>query len=277
MHTPIKRPQKTERLSMRSFAPTITLAITIATTIFLQLTSTASAQSDAPFIANTTADAVDAAPGDGICATADGNCTLRAAIQEANASPEANIILLGTGVHKLNIAGKDENGGATGDLDISSPLGIIGSEAGSTVSADWLDRVLHVSNRTTLDLRNVTLTRGTAEGDSATDAGPGGALLADMGSDVTMTDVRLVQNRASMDGALFALGGTVSLDGVTFAGNVATESGGAATIGQSAATISNTSFDSNVASERGGGLYAVDSDVTVPRCRAVCGLAARPR
>ena len=33
---------------------------------------------------NSTADGVDASPGNGVCATAGGQCTLRAAIQEAN-------------------------------------------------------------------------------------------------------------------------------------------------------------------------------------------------
>jgi CSLREA domain-containing protein len=39
-----------------------------------------------PFIVNSTADTPDASPGDGCCADASGNCTLRAAIQEANAT-----------------------------------------------------------------------------------------------------------------------------------------------------------------------------------------------
>ena len=40
------------------------------------------------FNVNSTQDAVDLNPGDGICATATGECTLRAAIQETNALPE---------------------------------------------------------------------------------------------------------------------------------------------------------------------------------------------
>lgn len=39
----------------------------------------------ATFAVNSTIDDVDAFPGDGICATATGDCTLRAAIQELNA------------------------------------------------------------------------------------------------------------------------------------------------------------------------------------------------
>jgi CSLREA domain-containing protein len=41
----------------------------------------------ADFVVNSTADAIDAAPGDGICATVDGACTVRAAIIEANQLP----------------------------------------------------------------------------------------------------------------------------------------------------------------------------------------------
>lgn len=41
------------------------------------------------FFVNSTADDVDAVPGDEFCSTAEGNCTLRAAIEEANSSPEA--------------------------------------------------------------------------------------------------------------------------------------------------------------------------------------------
>ena len=39
----------------------------------------------ATFYVDSEIDAVDALPGDGVCATSTGTCTLRAAIQEANA------------------------------------------------------------------------------------------------------------------------------------------------------------------------------------------------
>jgi CSLREA domain-containing protein len=45
----------------------------------------AQAVSSADFVVNMTTDIVDAAPGDGVCATAEGECSLRAAVQEANA------------------------------------------------------------------------------------------------------------------------------------------------------------------------------------------------
>src|SRR5437588_4239553 len=55
----------------------------------------------------------------GICATAGGVCTLRAAIQEANAHSGDDIINLPPGTYTLSIAGRMEDAAATGDLDIN--------------------------------------------------------------------------------------------------------------------------------------------------------------
>jgi len=46
----------------------------------------------ATFSVNNTADKVDTNPGDGVCADENGNCTLRAAIQETNALSGADNI-----------------------------------------------------------------------------------------------------------------------------------------------------------------------------------------
>ena len=58
----------------------------------LALMARANGTMAANFTVNSTADAVDARPGDGACATLAGQCTLRAAIQEANARPGADSI-----------------------------------------------------------------------------------------------------------------------------------------------------------------------------------------
>jgi len=58
----------------------------------------------APFVVNSTGDAGDAAPGDGVCATAGAVCTLRAAIQEANALAGADTITFGIGIGPATIA-----------------------------------------------------------------------------------------------------------------------------------------------------------------------------
>ena len=46
------------------------------------------------FVVKNTGDTVDANPGDGFCADANGNCTLRAAVDEANANQAANDIII---------------------------------------------------------------------------------------------------------------------------------------------------------------------------------------
>ena len=78
------------------------------------------------FTVNSTVDAVDAVPGDESCAMVGGECSLRAAIQEANALVGPDIIKLKTGLHMLTIVGASENDCATGDLDITEDLTIIG-------------------------------------------------------------------------------------------------------------------------------------------------------
>jgi CSLREA domain-containing protein len=93
----------------------------------------------------TTADAVDAAPGDGVCADAWGECTLRAAIQEANAVLGVDTIRLGAGRYRLRLAGAGEDAAATGDLDILEGVRIEGEGARETVvDAHGQDDVFHL-------------------------------------------------------------------------------------------------------------------------------------
>src|SRR6476619_2903506 len=66
-----------------------------------------------------TTDAPDAAIGDGTCASASDGCTLRAAVQEADAHSGPVEIALTGATYDLSIAGRDENQSATGDLDIT--------------------------------------------------------------------------------------------------------------------------------------------------------------
>jgi CSLREA domain-containing protein len=105
----------------------------------------------ATFVVNSTADAVDVAPGNGVCATdtaspAEGRCTLRAAIQEANAlAGGPHTIVLPADTYTLTIPGKGEDAAATGDLDITAGMTISGSGAAITIiDAKRIDRVLDV-------------------------------------------------------------------------------------------------------------------------------------
>ncbi|MBK8138506.1 MAG: CSLREA domain-containing protein [Chloroflexi bacterium] len=73
------------------------------------LAGTHPASADTAYTVNTAADAVDATIGDGLCLTAAGKCSLRAAIQEANANPDLTVITLKEKTHKITILGTDED------------------------------------------------------------------------------------------------------------------------------------------------------------------------
>jgi CSLREA domain-containing protein len=78
---------------------------------------------NSPLVVNSTGDGSDASPGNGVCATSTGTCTLRAAINEANARSGADTInfnIAGTGVQTIQLASalptlSDTTGGTTID------------------------------------------------------------------------------------------------------------------------------------------------------------------
>jgi CSLREA domain-containing protein len=81
---------------------------------------------------NSTIDSPDADTSDGICATTDGQCTLRAAIMQANAAVTPVQIILPAGLYRLTRVGYDDTVFA-GDLDISGELDIEGAGPGMTI------------------------------------------------------------------------------------------------------------------------------------------------
>jgi CSLREA domain-containing protein len=111
------------------------------------------------FTVDSTADEVDVVPGDGACATAMGQCTLRAAVQEASAvERDVTIDLAPAAKYILSQLGVDEDAGLTGDLDSSGGhITVLGH--GSTIDGWSFDRVWdHHSG--TLDLFDLTFTFG---------------------------------------------------------------------------------------------------------------------
>jgi hypothetical protein len=105
---------------------------------------------------NSTADVADALPGDGVCETAvEDQCTLRAAVMEANALGSAVTIQLTPGsTYTLSGANStDDDVGAVGDLDVTGELTIEGNGATLRTSAD----IRLVDNLGTLALHELTL------------------------------------------------------------------------------------------------------------------------
>jgi len=132
------------------------------TFVFAAVLSPASTVFALSFNVNSTVDEVDANPGDGVCATSTGGCSLRAAIQEANATTDDDTITLPAGIYTLSIAGNNEDAAATGDLDITSNLVINGTDSTNTIiDGNTLDRVFHVVNTDNFaTISNVTVQNG---------------------------------------------------------------------------------------------------------------------
>jgi CSLREA domain-containing protein len=80
------------------------------------------------------------------CAPAD--CSLREAILAANAASGTDIVSLSAGTYRLAIPGINEDGGTTGDLDVSSPIALTGAGAGRVIwPAVRAAQSIHSSNR----------------------------------------------------------------------------------------------------------------------------------
>jgi large repetitive protein len=209
----------------------------------------ASVQADT-FVVNSTADEVDAVIGNGVCATAGGTCTLRAAIQEANALPGPHQIDLPAGVFRITRPGADDTA-VLGDLDITPQLTINGAGRDQTIiDGMGLDRVFHAVTGATLTIRDLTIQNGT------TAVMGGGICHPGPGSVLTLARVRIAGCSSGGGGAVYHGPGDATIADCVFENNSATGSGGALFFGGSGAlTILDTSFTANVASGTGGGVY----------------------
>lgn len=105
-------------------------------------------------------DARDANLADGLCASAQGSCSLRAAIEQANALEGNDVIQLPNGEYLLTLTGPNEDGSVSGDLDISSTLSILSNDAAATRVVGSGDRVLDVQLGAIAAITRVTVTGG---------------------------------------------------------------------------------------------------------------------
>ncbi len=117
----------------------------------------------ASFEVDATFDAVDAAVGDGICAAAGGECTLRAAVQEANALPGTDTIRLPAGIFRIELVGVDD-AAAAGDLDVTDDLEIVGVDSAlSVIDAGGVSGFLSIASRAVVEVRGVEFRNGAVE------------------------------------------------------------------------------------------------------------------
>ena len=212
---------------------------------------------------NSTADLIDADPGDGVCATSGPPviaaqvdpapsfeiCTLRAAIMEANASVIPGVIVVPAGHYLLTIAGDNENASAAGDLDITGDVTLSGAGAEVTIiDGGGIDRVVDVLPASSARISGLTLTGGVGN--------PGGGGLRNQGI-TRLTQVTVANNHATC-GCAGRGGGILNRDILTLTASV---------------------VEDNTTDGSGGGIYSepasivtlLDSTVRNNKATCICG------
>lgn len=220
---------------------------------------------------------------DGAC---NADCSLRDAVNAANALPGPDVILLPPGTYTLSLAGAGEDQGATGDLDIRGDLAIVGSGADDTlVDGGDLDRVFDVKGDFKLEIVDLTvrngrvegsgggirnegdlvLTRSVVTGNETTGNGNGGGIASESsGGTVEIVQSTVAANIAHGSGGGFYGRGSSTITNSTFSGNSAAHGfgGGLYFLAGGAAEIVNVTIASNSAAQKGGGIYAESSAFT---------------
>ena len=202
----------------------------------------------ANFTVNSSADVVDAAPGNGICETATGNrvCTLRAAIQEANALPGSDTVTLPPGLYVLT-RGSGDNNANRGDLDITGDLTLIGAGADTTVvDGNLLDRVFHVISAT-VQISGLTIQHGNSSSFS-------GGGLRNAGGTLTLADSAVVNNSAGVSGGGTYNTGVLTLTHSSVLSNTAEVAGGGIRNAGGTVGLVNVTVSGNTAKTAGGGI-----------------------
>jgi len=224
----------------------------------------------------------------------DGDCSLREAIQAANADSTVDVcpagsgtdtIVLPAGTYTLSLVGTAEDSNVNGDLDISSGVVIQGGGAASTIiDGNGDERIfdiraggsaaisevtirngaepsgnggaINVTTGTTLTLSNSTVTGNTANTGS-------GINIYGSGSHMLIEDVTISGNISRAGSGIRYLGGTVTIRNTTISGNQVTCDnsgcfGGAAILidptGQGSMSISHSTITSNSSLSNGGGI-----------------------
>lgn len=213
----------------------------------------AAAANAATFTVDSTADAVDATPGDSVCATASGDCTLRAAIMEANALAGADTITVPAGTYVLAIAGISEDASATGDLDITEDVTVSGAGAAATIiDGAMLDRVFHIlGNPLAVGIFGVTIQNGQAPDPFSF----GGGILVNS-STLTLENSTVSRNAVGngFGGGIAVTFGTLVVNDSTVSDNSAGAFAGGVSNGGGSVFLTNTTLSGNSAGNGIGGL-----------------------
>ena len=186
-----------------------------------------------------------------------GDCSLREAVNAANASATDDTINFASGLTRITLTNEIVINNA-GKLTINGPgANILTIDGGAGTN-----RVFYI-NQAKATISGVTLTGGNGMGSGV--SGYGGAIYARIGF-LTLDGVHVAGNAASFGGGLFFLDGTNFIINSTISGNTAYRCGGLENY--STLTIVNSTISGNTATSFGGGFchddyYATLRNVTI--------------
>ncbi|MFP6751168.1 MAG: FG-GAP-like repeat-containing protein, partial [Pirellulaceae bacterium] len=236
---------------------------------------------DAAFVVNSTEDAVDANPGDGLAEDNQGRTTLRAAIMEANAVAGNDTIFVPAGTYTLTIGGNNEDNAATGDLDItdsSGKLRITGAGADLvTIDANDLDRVIDIHAGANVKIAFLELSGGQTPG------GLSGAGIQITDAETSLSNVDILGNVSGRNGGGILIDGTsvVTITRSNISDNTSDYRGGGIHVfgeqpngSDSVLTISHTQISSNTAASSGGGIDNRAGDLSILSSRITSNTAS---
>lgn len=215
--------------------------------------------SAATFVVNSTIDGQDVTLGDGVCLDNNGNCSLRAAISEANAftTDPMDIITLPAGTYTTTRVGVDDTN-VNGDLDILSNITINGAGSGTTfieaatTPAAAVERVFHFTTANAVVVMNGVTIRN---GRQATAIFGGGLRLNAAGVNVTLNNCIVRDNFSGLAGGGIIVNNataSLTLNNTTVTNNTS-----------AVATGANNSFGGGIyVSVAGATLTATDSTIS---------------
>ncbi|MHB8684778.1 MAG: RCC1 domain-containing protein, partial [Dehalococcoidia bacterium] len=213
---------------------------TPAATSTTTATPTASATPSLTYDVNSTLDAVDARPGDGVCATSTGTCTLRAAVMEAFTHFDPTRINLPAGTYRLTLGPPEGLGEypapSRGDLDLSRTTTIVGAGASTTIiDGNGVDRVFESAGVNTIS--DVTIRGGDAHLSDGTQT-VGDAVWVSGGS---LALERVVVTANAAGDAAIAVNGALTITDSTIEGNA----GGGIRVGNGVLSLLRSSVKDN--------------------------------
>ena len=211
------------------------------------------------------ADVADVNPGNNVCETAPGNgiCTLRAAIQEANAHAGDDGIDIDAQTYTLG--GTEIAITGAGGLTITGTAGA----ASTIVDGNLLSRVFSVSSTGAVTISGVTIRNGNT---SRLGGFAGGSGIRNSASALTINDSVITGCEANGEGGggLLNLGGTVNLNRTLVTGNKSIPNlgsgGGVSNVGNpSKVTLTDCTVSNNEAGHIGGGILNIGDTLTLIR------------